>query len=221
MQFNDMFAQYIRACKSYPSKKLQEARRKEVESCNHEFVLLQPANYVGACNSSDCVFEDPIVECVHCGLTNKFIDFYKDMKSIGFTVHDGSRGIDYLNTRADYSIPKIPFLIPAIPFDTVLYNEMKITNKFNARHKFFGYEEVLDSYQITNKSYAINSSHIGILYQIAKQISSGNDSEILSIMKSLHELETDEEKFTIFTIDDASDLKERYKKTNIQKKMTF
>ena len=76
---NDLFAQYVRACNSCTSEEEQQKRYKEVCTCNHVFALYQPTKYYGALHSSDCYAKDAIIECVHCGLTNKFISFEEEL----------------------------------------------------------------------------------------------------------------------------------------------
>ena len=51
------------------SKQIYQRLNKE---CNHLFVKLKDGYWTGGCHSSDCEYTPSIVECVHCGLTNKF-----------------------------------------------------------------------------------------------------------------------------------------------------
>ncbi len=69
---NDNFAQCCRSI--YKSSFSQHAnkRRDEIINCNHLFLKLKEKEYVGSFHSSDCEDEPSILECVHCGLTNKF-----------------------------------------------------------------------------------------------------------------------------------------------------
>lgn len=75
---NDRFAQYIRAY-TEPSNYRKNKRQEEVLSCDHEFVILEKGNYVGSFHSSDCEFQSSVIECVHCGVTNKFMKMTEEL----------------------------------------------------------------------------------------------------------------------------------------------
>ena len=65
---NDNFAQCFRSL----SNGYTDKRKEEIINCNHLFFKLKEKQYVGSFHSSDCEDEPSILECVHCGLTNKF-----------------------------------------------------------------------------------------------------------------------------------------------------
>ena len=65
---NDNFAQ---CCRSL-SNGYTDKRKEEIINCNHLFLKLKEKQYVGSFHSSDCEDEPSVLECIHCGLTNKF-----------------------------------------------------------------------------------------------------------------------------------------------------
>lgn len=79
---NDYF-QYL--YRSSLSTEIRDNRKSQIIECEHKFVLLKEGgwNSCGGFHSSDYEYEDDIVECVSCGLTNK----YKDLEcSLGHGV---------------------------------------------------------------------------------------------------------------------------------------
>lgn len=76
---NDRLAQYCRSLYLGNQKQYIKQRKEEIKKCNHLFLKLQDKEYIGACHSSDCYDNPAIVECVHCGLTNKFKYFEEDI----------------------------------------------------------------------------------------------------------------------------------------------
>ena len=68
---NDNWHQYYQSCGLTLVEK--EKRRDEVLHCEHKFVLLKRGGWTGGFHSSDYEYQPNLVECVHCGLTNKFV----------------------------------------------------------------------------------------------------------------------------------------------------
>lgn len=100
---NDILAQYVRAGQSLT--KAQELKRiEEIKACNHEFVIIKKGKYIGAFHSSDCGFESDTIECIHCGLTNKFIKMVESMRPHFSGLHD-----IYLSNKSE-------------PFESMLFN---------------------------------------------------------------------------------------------------
>lgn len=202
-RMNDLLAQYIRACEC-TSREKQQKREEEVNACNHLFVLYQPSEYYGACNATDCFFEEPIIECVHCGLTNKLIHFEeqlrmsgmiicipKELKMLGFD--------DYLKY----------FEIKVHPLENQLFKKAKKEGKLE-QIKILGIENP-NPFQLSLEKYAIKSEHLGLLYKIATQLNpEGTEEEILKIMRSLFEQETFLERQKLETLEDAAALIFRY-----------
>jgi len=193
---NDLFAQYLRACR-VESKDAKAKRREEVSKCHHEFVMLKPAEYHGACNSSDCETDDPVIECVHCGLTNKFQELFS------FLVR---KNIAIYNNFFDKYFLKGCLFTNAKPFENELFRELINIKDIS----LFGLDKK-PLYEFSKEN-AINSSHIGLLYSIAKQFyPTATDKEILIVMRELHQLETSLENLKLETIEEATELIERYK----------
>ena len=46
---------------------------KKMNECNHLFVKFKDGVLVNLGHTSDCYYDAPIVQCVHCGLTNKYV----------------------------------------------------------------------------------------------------------------------------------------------------
>ena len=69
---NDNLAQWCRSLINSNNKQYIKERKDEILNCNHLFLKLKDKEYIGSLHSSDCYDEPAIVECVHCGLTNKF-----------------------------------------------------------------------------------------------------------------------------------------------------
>ena len=69
---NDNFAQCCRSLINGHKDNYINQRKEEMLNCNHLFLKLKDKEYVGSYHSSDCCDDSAIVECVYCGLTNKF-----------------------------------------------------------------------------------------------------------------------------------------------------
>ena len=203
-RMNDILAQYIRVCEN-TSEEEQKKRDEEVNACSHLFALYQPSEYIGACHSSDCSVEEPIIECVYRGLTNKFIHYEKQLESsgmimkippewkfLGFYDH-----LKYFGTRV-------------YPFENQLFKKFEKGRNLN-QIKILGIENV-NAFQLNQEKYAIKSEHLGLLYKIATQLNpEGTEEEILEMMRSLFDLETSLEKLKLENLEDASELIVRYK----------
>ena len=68
---NDNFAQCCRSLINGYQDNYKNQRKDEILNCNHLFLKLKDKEYIGSYHSSDCYDNPAIVECVHCGLTNK------------------------------------------------------------------------------------------------------------------------------------------------------
>ena len=69
---NDNFAQCCRSISNSRFSQYAYKRKEEIINCNHLFLKLKEKEYVGSFHSSDCEDEPSVLECIHCGLTNKF-----------------------------------------------------------------------------------------------------------------------------------------------------
>lgn len=189
MRPNDLFAQFLKHMYFVNEASQQDidARRHELETCNHLFLELVPSRYEGACHSSDCYTVPSIVECVHCGLTNKFMAFDN---SVTF---DGSG-----RTRKFFA--DFP---PAYFWKEKLTIESQVCRKEN-----------LDAFEKLSKE-ALMTFHPQVLYQLAKQIMpDASNQELFDIMKQLTILETSSEQIYLATVEQAEDLKARYIQNN-------
>ena len=202
-RMNDIFAQYIRICEC-TSEKEQKKREEVVNSCSHLFALYQPSKYDGACHSSDCSVEGPIIECVYCGLTNKFIHYEKQLESSGMIIKIPPEWkilgfydhLKYFGTRV-------------YPFENQLFKKFEKRRNLN-QIKILGIENA-NTFQLSQEKYAIKSEHLGLLYKIATQLNAeGTEEEILEMMRSLFDFETSLEKLKLENPEDASELISRY-----------
>lgn len=188
-RINDLFGQYVHACILYRTKEEQEQRKKEVSECNHEFALLKETEYYGALHSSDCSTEPAVVQCVHCGFTNKFIQLENQLIASGV--------LQRLLTEDGWSFCWKYFPYGnAEPFESKLFMEMK------------------PEINLISTKEPIPSLHISLLYQVAVELC-GEVSleEIWNVMKNLHDLETVHEKLYTFSKDDLQDLIKRYQES--------
>ena len=71
---NDYFQYLYRSSFDRQKEHFREERKKQIRGCNHEFVLLKESgwNNCGGFDSSDYVYDYNVIECVHCGVTNKY-----------------------------------------------------------------------------------------------------------------------------------------------------
>lgn len=71
---NDYFQYLYRSSFDREKEHFREERKKQIRGCNHEFVLLKEGgwNNCGGFDSSDYVYDYNVIECVHCGVTNKY-----------------------------------------------------------------------------------------------------------------------------------------------------
>ena len=72
LPINDLYQQCLRKLRRQEEIRLQ--RKEEIMNCNHLFLMLKNGEHIYAQNSTDCCYNPNIVECVHCGLTNKYMD---------------------------------------------------------------------------------------------------------------------------------------------------
>lgn len=79
---NDYFQYLYRSCFNRGEVQFREERKKQIRGCNHEFILLKEGgwNNCGGFDSSDYVYEYNVIECVHCGVTNKYEELEKILR---------------------------------------------------------------------------------------------------------------------------------------------
>jgi hypothetical protein len=195
---NNLINQYLLVCSIQLSEKQKQERTKEVMNCHHEFVMLKPRVYNGAFNSSDCEIVDPVVECVHCGVSNKFSYLYEKLLFNGYIRHDSDNKAYLVGSKFDLTDD---VLVEHYPLESELFGKYVISPYV----KLLGIKEP----QYENPDMVIDSCHIKVLYQLAKE-DSLTDEEIFNNMKELYNLENYYERLMTKSIDDTKALKERY-----------
>lgn len=190
---NDEFSQCMQKLR-ITSNEIIKKRRDEIRSCNHLFVKLREGKEIYGCHSTDYYKRVCEVECVHCGLTNKFIKIEELLDS------------EYLMFSKSF-IGMIPSLtsyskktLESQMFEEIFKNSYTRGGKsFNESDINFISEECLPS------------CHPRILYNLAIQISPlASNEKLFKIMEELHLLETTQEKIRLQTIEQALPLLNRY-----------
>ena len=178
LPYNDMMAQFSKKLIKV-TKEEEEKRINEISNCNHLFVKLREFN--AEQNDNNLL----IVECVHCGVTNKYCDLERVMSRY-------RRSLDYY-VATNYHCINVEYMDNTI--ETRMMEEIKNSNT----------ELNLMSDKI------LRSFHPGVLYRLAKMISPNADNdELFSIMQELNNIETFEEKNKLNNPSDATDLINRY-----------
>lgn len=55
-------------------------KEKRIRSCKHCFALIKEGEWIGGFHSSDYEYDEAIIECIKCGLTNKNKKLYYSLK---------------------------------------------------------------------------------------------------------------------------------------------
>ena len=184
---NDRFAQACRSLNLTDEQK--EIRNSQVSECNHEFVCLKRGMYVGGYNHC---FENLVIECVHCGLTNKLIYltdlFNRDPATLFSSI--GNKCLDILIFKKEGD---------SVPYENVLFYQAYKNNQLKNINL------------ISDKE--VHNDHATILYKLAKSIEpQATNEELVQIMIKLSEIETLKETIRISSIEDTDNLLERYNK---------
>ena len=193
LPINDEFGQCMRKLRIMPIE-IAEKRQKEIKKCTHLFVKLRKGEEIYGYHSSDYHKNADEVECVHCGLTNRFNRIEEVLEP------------DYIESLQTYK---------GMILSLTRYNKKTLESQL--------FEEIFkDSYYRSGKSFnnkslslineeCLMTYHPGLLYRMALQINpSGTNKEIFEIMKQLHSLETNQEKIRLQTNEQASSLLDRY-----------
>ncbi len=85
-----------------------EAREKQIRNCKHCFALIKEGGWSGGFHSSDYEYDEDIIECVKCGLTNKNIEIEKRYSHI-FRPSIESKLFPELVYNHKYS--RVPFML--------------------------------------------------------------------------------------------------------------
>ena len=193
LPLNDEFAQCMRKLRICSSE-IIEKRKEEMRACNHLFVLLRKGEEVYGCHSTDYYNGANEVECVYCGLTNRFNKIESILDSDYNEYAKTFRGM--LPSQARYNSKTI---------ESEMFEEIFKNSYYRGRKSFNNFDLNLISDE------CLLSFHPGILYRLALEINPlGNKEEIFKIMKELHFLETSQEKIRIQREEQASILLSRY-----------
>ena len=183
LPFNDMMAQVSKKLIKV-SEEEEQKRINEIKSCNHLFVKLRDFD-----TSTYDGLDLSVVECVHCGVTNKYKELERVMKKY-------QRSLDF-------------YVLTKLHYTNVQYNEQTIESKMMDEIKAENNELNMMSDDV------IRTFHPGVLYKIAKIINpEAENAELFEIMQELNKLETTEEKNKLNNTFDATDLIRRYQKEN-------
>ena len=155
---NDKFDESLKRMKTKMSK------------CDHLFVKLKEGEYIGGFHSSDCYDDPPVVTCLKCGLTNKYIEMSYYEKEMLFNPLYSS----YCYRRK--------FAIEAnnqVFWDQVRHASRRSGKSFD------------DSVFNLISDEVFNADYPGELYKMAKRIKpNGSNSDIFEIMKELNSMMT-------------------------------
>lgn len=193
LPLNDEFAQCMRKLRIYPSE-ITERRKEEIQRCNHLFILLRKGEEAYGCHSTDYYKDADEVECIYCGLTNRFnkIEYIldKDYNEYSKTFRGMPPSITRYNKRT---------------VESELFKEIFKNSYYRGGKSFNNFSLNLISEE------CLLTYHPRLLYKLAIQINPvGNNQEIFEIMKQLHLLETNQEKIRLQTSGQATELLNRY-----------
>lgn len=190
---SDEFEQCMRKLRKV-DEGLTERRKKEIRECNHLFVLLRKGKITYGCHSTDYYYDADEVECVHCGLTNKFNKLETTLST------------SYNQTFCSFN--------GMLPSPT---KYMKKTIESEMFEEIFRESYLREGKTFNNRTLNLISDeplltcHPKILYRLALIINSkGNNEELFVIMKKLHLIETPQEKIRLQVEEQAVLLLERY-----------
>lgn len=168
LSLNDECAQNVRCRYLYDTykKEYEDLRMEQISKCNHLFVVLRKSKTISTVfyTSPEEKFITEKVECVHCGLTNKFFEL------------DREELYNSLNHR---------YLGPSIESKIFIEIEQNARSPFSFNHKKLNLisEKILSSDHISllyNLAISLNPN--------------GTNEELFNIMAELHNLETTQER---------------------------
>ena len=187
LPINDDFSQCMRKLRK-TSYELELQRKEEIRKCNHLFVKLKECEEYYGMDSTDYYRTAHEVECVHCGLTNKFVILEELVEDSHFNFY-----------LLGYNRQTI---------ETQMFEEV-FKNSYAREGKSFNNSDIN---LISGE--CLRTCHPNLLYLLAIQINpNGSYQEIFDIMKKLNSLETSQERIRLQTVEQANELIERYYKT--------
>ena len=193
LPLNDEFAQCMRKLRIVPNEIL-EKRQEEIKQCHHLFVKLRKGKRTCGCHSTDYYQDADEVECVYCGLTNRFNQIEIILEKQYIEYFKTFRGMLSSSTRYNKKT------LESEMFEKIFKaSYLRGGKSFNNSDLNLISEECLLTY------------HPKILYQLALQINpTGSKEEMFEIMKTLHSLETSQERLRLQNIEQATELLDRY-----------
>lgn len=173
--FNDILAQFYRNYHFTEEMKLK--KQQQITNCNHLFVYTENDDKI------------PVIECVHCGLSNRMLNFY-------------FKFMEHFDPKTIKIAPGYP---EELPFEASLFIHEFPNSFVNGKFVFNSNDYRIISNQI------ISTWHASILYKAACEIeATGSLEKIFQIMTDLNSLETEYEHVSIAKIQDAYELIRRY-----------
>lgn len=193
LPINDEFAQCMKKLRIC-SDEITAKREAEIKKCNHLFIKIRNCEEVWGFHSSDYYRGAHEVECVHCGLTNRFGKLESMLSSQYIECYQTFSG--FIPSSTKYNRKTLESRL----FEEIFKNSYSRCGKeFNNRDINLISDECLLTY------------HPGLLYHLALQINPlGDNKELFEIMKQLHQLEIFSEKIRLQTEEHAISLLERY-----------
>lgn len=200
LPINDEFAQCMIKLRIIPTELVQK-RQEEIKRCNHLFVKLRQGEEIFGYNSTDYYKEANTVECIHCGLTNRFNKIEEVLASDYIEFSNSFRGM--IPSLTKYNKKTL---------ESQMFEEIYKHSYYRGRKSFKNSDLNLISEE------CLQTYHPGLLYRLALKINpQGNNEEIFKIMKQLDTLETIQEKIRLQTEEQALSLIERFDTSNPKK----
>lgn len=193
LPINDEFGQCMRKLRICPTE-ITAKRQEEIRNCNHLFVKLRQGEEIFGCHSTDYYKGANEVECVRCGLTNRFNKIEEVLES------------DYVEFSKSFK-----GMIPSLTGYNRKTLESELFEEIFKESYFRGGKSFDNSTVNLISKECLLTYHPGLLYRLALQINPlGNNEEIFEIMKALHLLETTQKKIRLQTEEQATSLLDRY-----------
>ena len=142
-------------------------RKEQMENCNHLFVKLEEGRNFQGYYKNDCCYIPCKVECVLCGLTNKYTSNYK-----------------YYETKDGNLMKPVLFSDREIRINNQVFAE-QFSHAYSKDHKFFD-ESVFNLI----KDEVLDTDHAPYLYQRAINLRMDRSQEdVFNIMSILNDIE--------------------------------
>lgn len=152
---NDYFQYLYRSSFNRGEAQFREERKKQIRGCNHEFIILKKGGWdnCGGFDSSDYVYDYNVIECVHCGVTNK----YEELEQI-------------LREEQVSIFPKIKLSVETEEFNLIFdkpYSDRNDVNLISSRVIDSKHAKIL--YDVAKKinPYASNEKIVDIMYKLS------------------------------------------------------